>query len=357
MTEFVLRIFFSGLIAFVPNSNGTEMNVVLANTPHEYTLADGTTLPHHHPVLLARAASCEGTCTTDAQAEIAGFLFSNKTASQAQTSLNHALQGGGAWALAGSDLTLAGPVEPLAIRTGVRGRDGNGALLPVPRTAAEREDFTWVADMSEIAPATNGFKDSLTLTEAPPGCTVAARLKLRNGKLFTYSLVKIDSKAVSVYFRKPSGDAPEAPYTQAVANWVGVEIHVPGDSVDIVEQSFNDSSKQRAMKLHPINGVVEIALLNLPPYEAPDPAAPAPTPAPGQHFQVFYDLVKRPPAYTARLVPDRGLTPSTSEPQVDWVSLHPKDASSSELLEQLGLNPRGKGPYDLAICPMVRGNP
>src|ERR1043165_8271426 len=132
MTEFVLRIFFSGLIAFVPNSDGTQMNVILANTPHEYTLADGTALPHHYPILLARAASCEGTCLTD-QADIASFLFANKTASQAETLLNHALQGGGAWALSGSDLSLAGPVEPLAIRTGARGRDDNGVLLPVPR--------------------------------------------------------------------------------------------------------------------------------------------------------------------------------------------------------------------------------
>ena len=108
------------------------------------------------------------------------------------------------------------------------------------------------------------------------------------------------------------------------------------------------------MKLHPQNGVVEIAVLNLPPYEAPDPAAPAPDPAPGQHFQVFYDLVKRPPAYGSRLVPHRALTPSPSEPQIDWMSLHPRDAAWSELLEQLGLNPRGKGPYDLAICPIIR---
>lgn len=353
MTEFVLRIFFSGLIAFVPNSDGREMNVVLANTPHEYVLADGTTLPHHHPMLLARAASCEGTCTTGDQSELAGFLFANQTPDQAQTSLNHAIQGGGAWALSGSDLTLAGPVEPLAIRSGVRGRDDHGALLPVPRTAAEREDFSWVADLDELSPEVNGFKEALTLAEPPPGCTVAARLKLRNGKLFTYSLVKVDSKALPVHFRKAVGDGTDAPYVQAVANWVAAEIRVPGDSIDIIEQSFSDVSKQRAMKLHPVNGVVEIALLNLPPYEAPDPAAPAPEPAPGQHFQVFYDLVKRPPPYASRLVP-HAVAPAASDLQVDWAPLHPKDALHSDLLDQLGLNPRGKGPYDLAICPIIR---
>lgn len=353
MTEFVLRIFFSGLIAFVPNSDGTQMNVILANTPHEYTLADGTALPHHYPILLARAASCEGTCLTD-QASIASFLFANKTASQADTLLNHAIQGGGAWALSGSDLTLAGPVEPLAVRTGARGRDENGVLLPVPRTPAEREDFTWVADLSDLAPETNGFKESLTLAEPPPGCTVAARLKLRSGTLFTYSLVKIDAKVVPVHFRQPSGNGPEAPYAQAVANWVVAEIRVPGDAVEILDQNFSDISKQRAMRLHPVNGVVEMAILNLPPYEIPEPDAPPPASAPGQHFQVFYDLVKRPPAHASRLVPQRALNPSASEPQVDWASLHPKQALSSDLLDALGLNPRGKGPYDLAICPIIK---
>ncbi|HEX8253075.1 MAG TPA: hypothetical protein VF846_08020 [Thermoanaerobaculia bacterium] len=353
MTEFILRIFFSGLIAFVPNSDGTEVSVILVNA-HEHTLANGDPLPHHRPMLLARAASCEGTCTTSAQPGIAQFLFANKTATQAETALNQSIMGGGAWELSSSDLTLVGPSGPLNITTGVRTRDANGVLSLVPTTAAQREDFSWVADMSDLAPATNGFKTALSLAEAPSGCVVAARLKLKSGKLFTYSLVKIDGKVQPIHFRRPSGSAPEAPYAQAMANWVAAEIRVPGDAVTLVDKNFNDSTNLRTMKLRPQNGVVEIAVLNLPPYVTPDPAAVPPSPAPGQHFQAFYNLVKQPPAYTERLVPHQALSPSAADPQIDWTAVHPREAMWSDLLEQLGLSPKGKGPYDLAICPIIK---
>ena len=42
--EFVLRIFFSGLITFIPSSDGKELTVVMIDTPHAYEMADGTTL-------------------------------------------------------------------------------------------------------------------------------------------------------------------------------------------------------------------------------------------------------------------------------------------------------------------------
>ncbi|HEX9985011.1 MAG TPA: hypothetical protein VGF69_17245 [Thermoanaerobaculia bacterium] len=354
MTEFILRIFFSGLIAFVPNSDGTEISVVLVNTPHEYTLAGGDTLPHHRPMLLARAASCEGSCVTSDHGSMASFMFANKTPAEAQAALNSALTGGGAWELSGSDLTIGDASGPLTVRSGLRTRDANGVLSVVPATPAERGDFSWVADMSELAPGTGGFKTALTLAEPPSGCVVAARLKLRSGELYTYSLVKIDAKARAVHFRKPSGSSPEAPYAQAVANWVAVDIHIPGDSMEIVEQSFSDSTKRRTMRLRPQNGIVELALLNLPPFVAPDPNAPAPSPAPGQHFQLFYDLVKRPPAPSERLVPHQALSPSASDPQADWSLLHPRQALWSDLLESLGMSPRGKSPYDLTICPIIK---
>jgi hypothetical protein len=85
-----------------------------------------------------------------------------------------------------------------------------------------------------------------------------------------------------------------------------------------------------------------------------DGGATAPTPQPGQHFQIYYDLVKTPPARADRLVPHLALAPSASDPQVDWASLHPRQALWSDLLELLGMSPRGKGPYDLALCPIVK---
>lgn len=352
MTEFILRIFFSGLIAFVPSEDGRELSVLLVNTPHEYSLADGTALAHHRPLLLARGASCEGTCTTTTHQSIAQYMFSNKTPQQALTSLNQALLGGGAWELSNAELSLNGPQEPLNIRTGLR-TSNNGTLSAVPATPTEREDFTWIASMNAVVPGSGGFKNAVSSPEAPPGCVVAARLKLRSGKVFTYSVIRVDGKARPVRFRNPSGDGTEAPYAQALANWAAAEIRVPGDFVEITDVQFNDPERRRTMKLRPEQGVVEMALLNLPPFEAPAPDAPAGTPAPGQHFQIYYDLVKAPPARAARLVPYPSAA-APAEPQVEWAALHPRTELWSNLLEGLGMSPRGKGPYELAFCPIIR---
>jgi hypothetical protein len=352
--EFVLRIFFSGLIAFVPSADEKELTVLLIKAPHEYAMADGSTLAHHKPLLLARAAHCEGACVTDDHGSIASFMFANKTPQQAAAALNSALLSGGAWELSGSELSFGCAKDPLAIRTGVRARTEDGRLKPVPATPAEREDFSWVTDLTELSPGTEGFRSSLTGQE-PPAELVAARLKLRSGKIMTYSLVKIDGKARPVHFRKPSGEGPEAPYAQALATWVEAKISISGESVEIVDQSFTDPTRRRSMKLRPQDGVVEMALVNFPPFEAPDPDAPAPSPQPGQHFQVFYELVKTPPAQSDRLVPHQALSAAASEPQVDWVSLHPRQALWSNLLEQLGMSPRGsKTPYEILLCPMVK---
>jgi hypothetical protein len=354
MTDFVLRIFFSGLIALQPSADGKEVTVLLINTPHEYVMAGGATLAHHTPIVLARAANCQGTCVTDAHPAIAQFLYASKTPQQASAALTGALLGGGAWKLAGSDLAVIGAGEPLTIVSDVRGQAENGTPQMVPTTAQEREDFSWVADLSAIAPGTEGFRAALSGSAPPSDPLIAARFKLRSGKLFTYSLVKIDGKARPVRFRKPSGEGADVPYAQALANWVAADIRISGEFVELVETKFTDSTQQRSMKLYPQDGRVEIAILNLPPFEAPAPDAEAPLPAPGQHFEIYYDLVKTPPAVADRLVPHTAAAPSASEPQIDWATLHPKAKLWSDLLEQLNLSPRGKSPYDVTLCPIVR---
>ncbi|PYQ27532.1 MAG: hypothetical protein DMF56_19310 [Acidobacteria bacterium] len=353
MDGFTLKIFFSGLIALLPSSDGKELTVLLVNSGHEYRLADDSELAHHRPLLLARAARCEQTCTTPDQAAIAQYIYAKKTPDQAATALNGALAGGGAWQLSGSDLTLPDLPDNLSIQKDVRGHLQDGSLQRVPTTAAEREDFSWVASLGAIAPGIGGFTSWATATEPPPSCKVAARLKLRSGRVFTYSLIKVDGKAKPIHFRKPSGEGPDATYSQALANWVAAEIHVPGDFVEIVDQNFDDRERVRTMKLYPQEGKVEVAILNLPDFEAPAPDAEAPAPAPGQHFQIYYDLVKTPPARAARPVPHLALAPPASEPQTDWGTLHPRAALWSDLLEQLNLSPRGKGPYDLSLCPVA----
>ncbi|HEX7807751.1 MAG TPA: hypothetical protein VF608_03480, partial [Thermoanaerobaculia bacterium] len=166
-------------------------------------------------------------------------------------------------------------------------------------------------------------------------------------------VIKVDGKSRPIHFRKPSGAGPDLPYSQALANWVEAKITVQGDTLEIVDQDFREPSRQRTMTLEPQNGVIEIAILNLPPYETPDPEAPSPSPQPGQHFQIYYDLTNSAPALGDRPVPYQSLTPA-SEPQADWDALHPKALMWSNLLERLGLAPRGKGPYEVALCPVTR---
>jgi len=350
-TEFIVRIFFNGLIAFVPSADETELMVLLLNTPHESTLEDGSSLPHHMPMVIARAANCEGTCTTSDHAALAGFLYGNRTSQQAITGLDSAILGGAAWKLSNSDLTLIGPKAPLTIRNGVRARMQDGSLQLIPTTPAEREDFSWVADLSALAPGSDGFETMVASARTPPGSLIAARLMLRSGKVFTYSLVRIDDKARPMRFRTPSGEGHESPYMQAVANWVAAEIRVPGDTIELLDQNFTDSSRKRSMKLHPQGGVVEIAVLNQPPFEAPAPdSEPS---APAKQFQLYYELAKKPQAPAKRLLPYVAFSAVASEPQVDWAMLHPRQLLWSNLLEALRISPRSPMPYELAL-PLVR---
>src|SRR4051794_32411425 len=107
MSEVILRIFFSGLMAFVPSKDGKELTVLLVNTPHQMKLSDGALLPHHRPMLLARAGSCEPAPCPTRDPAIATLLFSGTTPARAADSLARAVAGGGAWTLASSDLTFS----------------------------------------------------------------------------------------------------------------------------------------------------------------------------------------------------------------------------------------------------------
>ena len=62
MNSFILKLFFTGLMAFVPSQDGKEVTVLLLNVHHDYQSSDGTALAHHKPLLIARAGDCSGEC-------------------------------------------------------------------------------------------------------------------------------------------------------------------------------------------------------------------------------------------------------------------------------------------------------
>jgi hypothetical protein len=347
--DFLVRILFSGLIALVPSENGQELTVLLLNVDHAYHNSDGTSLPHHNPVLIARAGNCTGQCPTN-DADIAQFMFNDLTSTAAVAALEEAVGGGGAWKLAGSDLsvrktsTSAPNLPALIYRTNVRGTS-NGQPQIVPLTATAREDYSWVADLQSLC--TNGCTlNPAVLSAQPPAGLVAARFKLKSGKVFTYRVARHGNNVAPAYFERLDGQGGASPYTQAITTWLGADIQVSGSGIEIVEEKF-DGGTGRVMNLSPdASGKIEVAVLNLPPFVPPTTQSTS-APEVGKHFEIYYDLMQTPPAAATRLVPRAGVAT-----EVNWQSIHPQEALWSDLLNKLRLDV-GRGPYDKLLCPIA----
>ena len=345
--EFIVRILFSGMMVFVPNSNGTQLDVVLLNVDHGHALSDGTALSHHKPMMITRAGSCSGTCPTSDTA-IAAYLFGDKSTAAANDALTAAVSGGGAWDLTGSQITVekgstSDPALPsLSFRENLR-------TTFIPTSSTEREDWSWLADLSEVC-STCGFDTSVLDTNPDTGL-VAGRFHLETGTAYTYSVARIGSDVTPVHFKRLDGSGSASSYTQAVASFVGVDITVSGGSIKLVESKF-DSSTGRTMTLTPdSNGRVEIVVLNVPPIV---PSTPSANPGIGKHFQRFYDVTSNPPSASARLIPQPGAAPGAgSYSQVSWSSVHPTSTLWSELLTALRLNV-GRSLEEIALCPPSR---
>jgi hypothetical protein len=342
--QFIVRILFSGMMAFIPNNDGTQVDVVLLNVGHGHQLSDGTALPHHKPLILTRAGSCTGTCpTTDAA--IASYAFGDKPTAAAQDALETALGGGGAWDISGSQITIADDENLPALSFTDDVRDGI-----IPATSGERADYSWLAKLSEICSNCDGIDSSVLDTE-PPSSLVAARFRLRTGNLYTYSIARIGSDVTPVKFKRLDGSGSESSYSQAIATTMGVDIEMTGDDIELVETKF-DNTTGRTMTLAPDeNGRIEIAVLNLPPLV---PSTASATPGVGKHFERYYDLTATPPSAAARLVPQPGAAAGApSYSQVTWQSVHPTTELWSELFNALRLNV-GRSAYDVTLCPPVR---
>ena len=350
--DFIVRILFSGLMAFVPSQDGKELTVLLLSVDHGYHVSDGTAVPHHKPMLIARSGNCAGQCTKRDEG-IASFIYAGVPSDVALDSLEAAVAGGGVWELKGSDLTVRKgssrdpELPPLTIQRGVRA-SAAGVPSIVPSTALEREDYSWVASAGQICPSCT--LDSRYVSGIPPQGRVVARFRLRSGKAFTYAVSRLGTNVSPVHFARLDGTGSPSPYTQAIANWVAADIKVAGSSIEVVEQSFA-GSRARSMKLTPdASGKVEIAVLNMPPY-VPPATRNMGAPEPGRHFEVYFDLAQNPPARPLRLLPHAGAPDGVSAPEVNWQLVHPQDALQSELLSKLRLD-LSRSAAEPILCPV-----
>lgn len=348
MTNFILKILFSGLMVFTPNQDGSEVTVLLLSAGHTHHLSDGSALQRHNPIIVARAGSCSGDCPTR-DGSVAQALYGDQTLSTAQDSLEAAASGGGAWILSGSDISLAKPStsdpDLPALSFASNARASNSLI---PSTSSEREDVSWIADLKQICGSGCAI-DSSVLASQPPS-TVVARIHLRTGKLFTYSVTRIGSNVTPAHFARLDGSGSASGYSQAIASWVGAEVQFSGSGIEIVENKFN-GDPGRSMTLTPdSNNSMEIAVLNLPPFVPPSSAMNN-APQVGKHFEAYYDLLANPPAKETRLVPFAGAASGApAYPEVAWSDVHPTSAVFSQLLNSLRLD-IGRSAYERVLCP------
>jgi hypothetical protein len=349
VSTFVLRILFTGLMAFIPNENGTEVTVLLLNADHYHT-SDGAALQAHKAVLYARG-NCSGDCVVD-NSEIATYTFRNQPSATALESLGTALGNGSAWLIAGSDISVqksssgAANLPALNLIDNTRGTV-NGQPQVIPTTSNERRDISWLTRLTQVCGSGCAI-DSDVFNTIPPEI-IAARFKLTTGDVYTYSIARLGSDVTPVHFKRLDGTGSTSSYVQAVATWIGADIQVTGDSVKFVETKYSGATG-RTMTLSPdSSGKVEVAVVNLPPFIPP--ASPNnDAPQVGKHFEMFYDLLQTPPDRETRLVPRAGAPSGTTVPQVTWSSIHPSSAVYSELLNGLRLDV-GRSFYDRTICP------
>jgi hypothetical protein len=333
---FILKVFFSGLIAFVPSENGKELTVLLLDAPQARHGSSHAGIAEHKPVLLARAAGCDGNCTRTNRA-VSTFLYPDLlSAAASNESLALAIDRGVVWQLAGSDLSLGIPKEGVKLTRTVSSKGKS-----VPDNESERADFGWVASLTAIDPAV-GKLDPAIFSAHPPKGLIVARLKLTSGDVSTYSVIQVNGKVMPIDFRPLAGNGTS--YTRAVASWVQAEIHVPGNSLKIVETNFA-GGKKREVSLKPLNGAIDIAVLNV---SQPPTSKRTAMPEPGLHFARFWDLTAGPPASGARPIPQ---FPLAQVEKRDFEALHVDSARrKSDLLHAIFPDPRS--PYDQILCPM-----
>lgn len=335
---FILRIFFSGLMTFVPSQDGKQLTILMLNAGHAEHAAAGAALPEHKAMLLARGGGCEGDCLTR-DSDVAEFLYPEVGSdSKAADALAAAVSGGSVWQLTGAQLSFNTPADGVKLV-----KDGKAIRKGVPGSATELADFRWVPNLKEIWPSAGGLNPAV-FSAKPPEDLIASRAELHSGTVSTYSVVELGGQPLPIEFRPLSGG--RAPFQRAAANWVEVEVTIPGKDVEIVAQSFADGTK-RTMRLTPQNGLVEVAVLNI---SRPVPPHGEPAAQPGVHFARYWSLVRNPPA------PDKCPIPQAAQDFVGRraTASNVADRSRSSVLLDRLLFPGGRTPYEQLICPMAQ---
>ncbi len=356
--DFILRIYFIGLIAFVPDSDGQRMTALLVDARHSYIASDGEQVPEHYPMLFARAQNCSGNCH-EQDTFLADTVFpSTLSAGERLTNLQDAVIGGGGWKLDLSQLRIVLPgASQMSLTPFQLVGDGDtvaGPGRPLPSSSTPRDDFDYVADLREIV-GESLVVDS-TLLDAPEKGRTVALMKLAAGDVTAQRLSGFKDEIVEFRFATAeelkNGLDLSMPLA-ALADRVMVEIKISGDRVRLEDRN-STTSTVRTMELTPQAGsnVIEVVIVNLPKhgfqFEGSHLGHPT---TPGQifidhHFELFYEL--------AECVPPRNRRPVPGYLN-DLRTERPNDPSqdSSTFLGALGLAP-SRGVWSQPTCVVVQ---
>lgn len=361
--DIILRIYFIGLIAFVPSQNGRETTVIVERARDGHIAADGHHVPPHMPLLLARGR-CEGDCRTDPR-RIAEFLFElpgqpNTRASLRQ--LDSALEGGGAWILDDVELVFDiptaadSPRQPLAYEW-PPAADGppEQAKAALPADENEARNFGWIASMRVLAPAAATIHPRVLAGDPSLGL-VAARLVIDQGALLTNRLVEIDGVVAPLAFQPVSLHMPVM-LPRAFAQWITLDIPLSQaacrKSIGVTARPLG-SGQTLTMKVTPEctpGSTVEMAIVNLPSWQAAHRSTITHPSSHGSHFELFYKLAESLPACADRPV----LALAEREKTVEARAVATQ-GPRSPLLDDLHLLPP-KGVFAQPICVPVAFDP
>lgn len=241
-----LTIVFSGLCAFVPRGVSEErlerMDVLLVKVPNlPEDIASGSEyggygdVPHQ-PILRFALKDLPGENKIEGDAD--GFWYLN------DEDVSLSLLGDG-------EAPLTGRVE---MRTGVRipGSEKPMESMDWRYSLEDQEaDISWLPELEKVHPEAATVNPDL-LDGATPSPTVAARFRFGSGLLRSDRIATFNDGYVVAQF-VPAWD-DEAPYTQAIAHWVALEIEVDRRSSLLFKAARYGGGQERRLVLRPADG-------------------------------------------------------------------------------------------------------
>jgi hypothetical protein len=323
---FILRLFITGLVAFVPLPDGRTLDVLLPNATH---------LVHddpHYAMVVFDQRDVDQASGRDDWGKIAPLI---------NGSGNSSARG---WLLDGEQLRL-GQGQVVTLPLSLAHTLPSGSPRPVrPTSNGEEWDFSWVPPLKMVSPVDD--RVDAGLLARPTRDRVAGLLSLDQGYVRTYSLARAldeggQDRGEVLAFRFASPDSKVLACSQAMAEMVVVEIPVMAPSLRLASEVFGGGAESWVtLRPRPGQATVDVLLANL------SPSKPR-TSSMAVHFQHYYDLLASQPEVAKRVVPSPCEAPATMAAGQQRTSPRPVALPSIYLWT---VHATDKGPLARPIC-------